>query len=108
MDGSVLGGVNGSTLIDGVTDDIDNSSKGFRTDGDENGCTSVVDYLTSDETVCGVESDGSHVVTTEMLSDLEHKTVLSVSDLESVEDGRQLAIELHVDDGTDHLGNSSY
>jgi hypothetical protein len=43
-----------------------------------------------------------------MLSDLEHKTVLSVSDLESVEDGRECTIELHVDDGTNDLGNSSY
>ena len=103
MDGSVHGCVNGTALINGVTDDIDNSSKGFRTDGDENGCTSVVDYLTSDETVCGVESDGSHVVTTEMLSDLEHETVLSAADLKCVENGRKCAIELDVHDGTDDL-----
>jgi len=43
-----------------------------------------------------------------MLGDLEDETVLSAFNLKSVEDGRQLAIKLHVDDGTDHLGNSSY
>ena len=108
MDGSELGSVDGTALVNGVTDHIDNSSQGFRTDGDENGCTSVVDGLTSDETVSGVQGDGSHVVTTEMLSDLEHETVLSAVDLEGVENGGESTIELHVDDGTNDLGNSSY
>ena len=103
MDGSELGGVDGTALVNGVTDHIDNSSKGFRTDGDENGCTSVFDSLTSDETVSGVQGDGSHVVTTEMLSDLEHETVLSIGYLKGVENGRKCAIELDVHDGTNDL-----
>jgi hypothetical protein len=43
-----------------------------------------------------------------MLSDLEHKTVLGVSDLKGVENGGESTIELHVHDGTNDLGNSSY
>ena len=63
--------------------------------------------MTSNETVSGVQGDGSHVVATEMLSDLEHETVLSISDLKSVENGGKSTIELDVDDGTNDLRNSS-
>jgi hypothetical protein len=42
-----------------------------------------------------------------MLSDLENETVLSALDLKSVEDGGKLTIELHIDDGTNDLRNSS-
>ena len=38
---------------------------------------------------------------TEMLCDLEDEAGLAVLHLEGVEDGRQLAIELHVHHGTD-------
>jgi hypothetical protein len=42
-----------------------------------------------------------------MLGDLKHKTVLSSFNLESVKDGRKLTVELHIDDGTNDLRNSS-
>jgi hypothetical protein len=38
-----------------------------------------------------------------VLSDLEHKTVLSSVDLKGVENGGELTVELDVDDGTDDL-----
>jgi hypothetical protein len=42
-----------------------------------------------------------------VLGDLEDETVLGVGHFEGVENGREGSIELHVDDGTDDLGNSS-
>ena len=36
-----------------------------------------------------------------MLRDFEHQTRIAVLNLQGVEDGRQLAVKLHVDDGTD-------
>jgi hypothetical protein len=42
-----------------------------------------------------------------MLGNLEDETVLSSVDLKSVENGREIAVELDIDDGTNNLGNSS-
>ncbi len=43
----------------------------------------------------------------EMLRDLEHQAVAAVLRLERVQNGRQMAFELHVDDGADDLGDAS-
>jgi hypothetical protein len=42
-----------------------------------------------------------------MLGDLEDETVLGSLHFESVENWRELAIELDIDDGTNNLGNFS-
>ena len=107
MDGSVLGGGDGSALVDGLANDIDNSSESFRAHGHQNGEAGVRNALASHETLGRVERNGAHVVAAQVLSDLEHEAVLGALDLESVEDGRESAIELHVHDGTDDLRNSS-
>ena len=43
----------------------------------------------------------------EMLRDFEHQAVAAVRGLERVQDRRQVALELHVDDGADDLGDAS-
>ena len=50
-----------------------------------------------------VHGDGAHGVLAEMLRDLEHQAVAVVVGLERVQDRRQVAVELHVDDGAHHL-----
>ena len=107
MDGSVLVGVNGATLVDGLTNDVDNAAESLGADGNQNGVAGVHDGLATDETLGGVQSDGTHVVTTEMLSDLEHESVLGTLNFESVENRGELARELHVNDGTNNLRNLS-
>ena len=42
-------------------------------------------------------------VLAEMLGDFEHEAVAVVRRLERVQDRRQVAVELHVDDGADDL-----
>ncbi len=42
-----------------------------------------------------------------MLRDLEHQAVAAVFGFERVQDRREFAFELHVDDGADHLGDAS-
>ena len=105
MDGEVLVGADWATLVDGLTDNVDDSAEGLRTDGHFDGIASVLDGLTTHETFSGVESDGTHVVATQMLGDLENESVLSALDFESIHDRGKFTFELHVDDGTDDLGN---
>ena len=107
MDGQELLSSNGATLIDGLTDDVDDAAEGLGTDGHLNGIASVTDRLTTHKTLGGVEGDGAHVVATQVLGDLEDETVLGTLNLERVEDRRKFALELHIDDGTNNLGNLS-
>ena len=105
MDGSVFVGVDGTTLVNGLTNDIDNSAEGFGTNGHKNGGTAVRDGLATDEALGRVESDGSHVVATKMLGDFKDESVFNSINLKGVKNWGQLALELHVDDGTNDLGN---
>lgn len=107
VNGQVLVGVNGAALIDGLTDHVDDSAQSFGADGHLDGSTSVDHSLSSDQTLSGVESDGPHVVSSKMLGDLENESVASALDLKRIENGRKLAGELHVHDGTNDLGNFS-
>ena len=70
MDGSELGGVNRSALVDRFTNDIDNSSESFWANRHKNGEASVSNALTAHKTLGRVERNGAHVVATEVLSDL--------------------------------------
>ena len=54
-----------------------------------------------------VHRDAAHGVLAEMLRDFEHEAVAVVGRLQRVEDRRQFALELHVDDGADHLGDAA-
>ncbi len=47
-------------------------------------------------------------ILTEMLGDLEHETLALVLGLERVQNCRQRAVELHVDDGAHDLANATY
>ena len=105
MDGKGLLVTDWAALVNGLTDDVDNTAEGLGTDRHLDGVTGVLDGLTTDETFGGVKSDGTHVVATQVLGDLENEAVLGALNLERVENGRKLALELDIDDGTNNLGN---
>ena len=107
MDGESLVSADGAALIDGLTNDVDDSAERLGADGDSDGVASIHDRLSTHETLSGVESDRSHVVSTQVLGDLENETVTSALHLESIENGGKFTLELHVDDSTDNLGNLS-
>ena len=75
--------------------------------GTEIGVAGVDDFLASHQTFRDVHCDAAHRVLAQMLSDFEHKAIAIVDRLERVENGRQVAVELHVDDGADHLGDAA-
>lgn len=72
MDGHVLVGRNRSTLVDGFTDNVDDSAESFGSDWHHNGSFRVADSLSSDKAFCGVESDRSYIVSAQMLRNLKH------------------------------------
>eukprot|EP00123_Amoebidium_parasiticum_P007880 comp18430_c0_seq1/m.19678 comp18430_c0_seq1/g.19678 ORF comp18430_c0_seq1/g.19678 comp18430_c0_seq1/m.19678 type:complete len:536 (+) comp18430_c0_seq1:33-1640(+) len=102
VDGQGHLGLNGAALVDGLTDDVDDAPKGGLTHGDADGRASILDLLAAYETLRTVHGNGAHGVLTQVLGDLEHEALAILLQLESRQNGRQLAIELHVHDGTDH------
>ena len=103
MNRSKLSSVDRTTLVDGLTDHINDSSKTFLTDRHHDRVASVFDCLASDETFSGVQSDGSDIVSTQVLGDFKDKSVLSTLNLEGVVDRWKLTVELDIDDGTNNL-----
>lgn len=105
MNGQSLGGSDRAALVDGLADHIDDSAEGLGAHRHLNGVAGVDDGLATHEALRRVERNRAHAVATQVLGDLEHESVLRALDLQSVVDGRQFAVELDIDDGTDHLRN---
>ena len=96
-------GFDWASLIDGVSNDVHNPAEGLWPDGDTDRSSGINDFLTSDESLCGVHSNCSDSGVSKMLSDLEDESVFDSLDLECVEDRWDVSVELHVNDGTNDL-----
>ena len=107
MDGPEFVGANRTTLIDGLTNDVDDATEGLGTDGHANGITSVIHGLATHKTLSGVEGNGAHVVATQVLGGLKDETVSSALNLKSVENRRKRTFKFDIDDGTNNLGDLS-
>merc|ERR1719167_419009 len=101
MDRQELVGFDGTSFVNGFSDDVDDTSEGSGSDWDGDGSAGVDAALSADETFGTVHGDGADGRLAKMLGDLEDETRVAILDLQGVEDRRQVAIELHVDDGAD-------
>jgi hypothetical protein len=103
VDGAGVLSVDGTSLVDGLTNDVDDTTKALGTDRDSDGGTSVSDTLTTNKTLSTVHGNGTDSVLTQVLGDFEDKTDVVTLDLEGVQDrGQVTRLELDVDDGTDN------
>jgi hypothetical protein len=87
---TAVGGINGTTLINGLTNDVHDTAKHTRTNRDGNGGASIGDLLSTDKTLSTVHSDGTDSVLAEMLGNFEDQTDGVVLDLKSVENRGKL------------------
>ena len=78
-------GEDGSLLIDGFTDNVDNTSESFRSDGDLDGLSGISTLLPPDETIGRFHGNGTDGILTQVLRYLEDETVALAVDLESIE-----------------------
>lgn len=94
--------LDGATLVNGLTNNIHDTTQSCLSDGNLNGSTGIDDLGTTDETLGTVHSNGTDRVLTEMGRDFQNEaTTLEVLDLEGIEDGREVVgVELDIDDGT--------
>ena len=107
MDGAVAFRFDRPGFIDRLADHVHDAAERAHTNRHHDRVAGVADFLAADQTFRRIHRDGAHRGFTEMLGDLEHEAVAAVLRLERVQNGRQVAFELHVDDGADDLGDAS-
>ncbi len=64
-------------------------------------------FLTANQTLGGVHRDGTNRVLAKVLGNFQHQANAMVVRFKSVQDQRQVVIELDVDNGADDLGDPS-
>ena len=94
-------------FVDRLADHVDDAAERAGADRHADREAGVGDLLAANQTFGGVHGDGAHRGFAEMLRDLEHQAVAAVLGLDRVQNGRQMAFELHVDDGADDLRDAS-
>ena len=112
MDSLSLVSGNGTPLINGFTNDVDDPAKSLRSHGDHDGIASVVDNLASNQTLCTIHGNGSDGVLSQVLGNLQDELGLTVLNLQGVEDLWESIFKLDVNNGSNNgdnlaLGKSS-
>ena len=92
-------------FVDRLADDVDDAAEQAGADRHRDRQAGIGDFLAAHQTFGDVHRDGAHRRFAEMLRHFEHQTIAAVIGLERIQDRRQIALELHVDDGADHLGD---
>ena len=67
MDGEQLLVLDGSTLVDGLADDVHDAAETATSDGNHDGLAGVAGWVATDETLGTIHSNASHRTLTQML-----------------------------------------
>merc|ERR1719454_1962947 len=87
-------------LVDGLSNDIDDAAECSLAHRDLDWKPCVLDNLATCEAVGAVHRNGPDHVFTQVLRNLQNKSVFESTDFESIQNGRQSSLELHVNHGT--------
>ena len=94
-------------LVHRLADDVHDAAERAGADRHRDRRAGVGDRLAAHEALGGVHGDAAHGALAELLGHFEHEAVAAVRGLERVQDLRQVAVELHVDDGADDLRDAT-
>ena len=118
VNGQALLGLDRTQIVDRFPDNVHDAAQGLRPHGHGDRATGIHHFLAADQAVGNVHGDRAHRRLAQMLGDLEDHTLAVIVYSESIEDGRQVSLEVHVDDGAHDLcdgaggiflhGSSSY
>ncbi len=96
-------GFDRTQFVHWLADDIDDAAKARRADRHRDWASGIPDRLAADKAFGNVHRDAAHRMFPKMLCDFKDQAVAAIVGFESVEDFRQIAVEFHIDDGTDDL-----
>lgn len=97
-----------ATLIDGITEDVEDTSEGLATDGDGNLATSGDDLGLELKEIGSLHSNAAAGVGIQVLNDLEGERLVTakvLNDVQGGEDRGDTLGEVDIDDGSDNLGD---
>ena len=107
VDGLPLVGLDGAPLVNGISDNVDDSAESLWSDRDHDGVAGVVDNISSDETLGTVHSNSPDGVLSQVLGDLQDELGGPVLDLKGVKNLWKSILELNVHNGTNNGDNLS-
>ena len=93
----------GERCVHRIADHVHDPAQGRVTNGHRDGALGIGDRRSADQTFCRVHGDAAHGALAQVLGDFENQRAAVVVGGQSVEDLRQFAVELDVDDSADHL-----
>ena len=103
VDRAGLRGGNRALFVHRLADDVQDAAQRGVAHRHRNRRAEVLHRGATDQTFGRVHGDGADGVLAQMLRDFQNQTLAVVVRLERVQDRRKRPIELHVDDGADHL-----
>ena len=101
--GSVWVVVDRAALVDRFADHVDDAAERGGADRDGDRGAGIGDFLAAGHAVGRVHGDGADLVLAEMLRDFEHQRLALVLGAQGRQDGGQIGVEAHVDDGAQDL-----
>jgi peptide chain release factor 1 len=107
MDGPLGFRLDRTSLVDRIADHVDDAAEEAGADRHRDRAAGVAHFLPAHQAFAGVHGNGAHGVLTELLRHFEHQAVALVLGFERIQNRRQLAFEVHVDDGADDLGDTT-
>ena len=107
VDGALAFELDGTCFVDRLADHVHDATQRAVANRNRDRLAGVGHFLAAHQTFGGVHRDRSHGGLTEMLGDFEHQTVAAVLGFQRIENGRQVALELHVDNGAHDLGDAT-
>ncbi|MNV67373.1 hypothetical protein D3C71_1601750 [compost metagenome] len=111
MDRTVFRGLDRTSFVDRLADNVHDTAERARADRRHDRLAGVHDGLTAGQAFGGVHGDRADHVLTQVLGDFENqgeglaRLLVDVLGFQRVQDRRQGAGELDVDDGADDLGD---
>lgn len=107
VDGTGLGRFDGAAFVDGLADDVQDAAQRRVADRNHDRAAGILDRQATDQTFGRVHGDGADGVLAQVLGHFQHQALAVVLGFQSVQNRRKLTVELHVDDGADHLRDFS-
>ena len=107
VDAALRLGLDRARFIDRLADDVHDAAERLIADRHGDRSAGIDDFLAAHQAFGRVHGDGAHRVLAEMLRHFEHQAVAAIVGLERIQDLRQIAVELHVDDGAHDLADAA-
>jgi len=98
---------NGASLVNRLSNHIHNATERLGSNGDFDWISSVGDRLASHQTLSTVHGNAADHIISQMLRDFENESRGAANHLQTVQNGGQTLVELHVHDGSDYCHDAA-